>query len=166
MKWPEKFPLPSTLVLVALVAFMAQSTLLGHAEVVSRAEASRVVPDQNAETTGPVIKPIELAAFETTLERPLFSPERRPYAPEPVMTPVVSSPEPEPETIIPDAGGIILSGAMTLNGVVSVLLEGFSESRWVSEGDTFEGWSVVKVENGGVVLQMDDTIARKGIFDN
>jgi hypothetical protein len=92
----------------------------------------------------PVLVVPPLAAYAPVVERPLFSPSRRP--------PVAAAPSP---AVAPARGG-----ELTLRGVVLsphkrialIETEGAREPRWLAEGETLQGWTVEEVHAGHIVL--------------
>lgn len=163
MLWPARYPLPSTLILVAVTTYLGFEVLFVDAEIVTLAEASSTSDVEIDLVTGPELKPIDLKVFSTTLARPIFNPERVPTksTPEPVVA-VKAEP-----TVVqkPDARVILLSGIMSqADGTVSVFLTGTSDSRWVRVGDDFEGWTVVEANRDGVVLEHDGHVAEKTMY--
>jgi len=161
--WPAKYPLPSTLVLGAAALYMAQATLLSEVQVVSRAEAARS-ETENHTISNAEIMPIDLSEFGASLERPIFTPTRRPNEPNLAVAVPAAAPVPvaEPQT---DSDEIDLLGTMETGGTPKAYLVSMSDSRWVGIGDKFEGWTVIGIQAGIVTLNLDNDFAVKQMFE-
>ena len=130
---------------------------------------SFVLVDASGETI-PEIEPATEAARPTpfpwltldllaaTRDRPLFSPERRGAAPEPVAVEEEPEPEPEPEVAEePDAtpprvrlAGVVISGTLRI-----AMLHDETEDEVVRlrEGQSFSDWTLVAVAPRSVVFR-------------
>lgn len=161
--WPARFPLPSTLVLGAAVLYMAHTTLLSEVQVASRAEAARSEPESVAVSYTEVV-PIDLSEFAASLERPIFSPTRRPNEPKLAVTLPAADPVPVVESQI-GSDEIDVLGTMETGGTPKAYLVSMSDSRWVNIGDEFDGWNVMGIQNGLVVLERDGDIVVKQMFE-
>ncbi len=90
---------------------------------------------------------VDLADLSETTRRPLFSPDRRPPESEVEAKPVVATVNLPP---------IVLSGVVTADGNRYAI---FRQSRRnsdvmrLAEGDTYEGWKLVKIERGRVTFE-------------
>jgi hypothetical protein len=137
-----------TAIVLALVAAGCAAALdqqLGEPAERPLAAATPAVPTLSLpalEEPALVVPP--LAAYAPVVERPLFSPTRRP--------PVAAAPSP---AVAPARGG-----ELTLRGVVLsphkrialIETEGAPEPRWLAEGETLQGWTVEEVHAGHIVL--------------
>lgn len=124
---------------------------VAHAEPVSVPEV-RPVPD--GALFARALPSIE--AFNGMLERPLFSPTRRPalLEPEPAVMGVPSAP------IEPAAGPrppyIRFIGSVEEAGAVRAFVGDGLSVRALATGDEIEGWQVVSIEPRRLVLGLDD----------
>lgn len=92
--------------------------------------------------------PRPLRDFSAALERPIFSPGRRPPS-----SPVAASPAAEPTLLEEPAlelRGIVSAGEF---GIALLLLEGDSVLRRVRQGDDVAGWRVEEIDAEGVLLR-------------
>ena len=132
-------PRPFTLVLIAANAMAAALTLWPFLPRTTHAAAPFVASAGNA---APL--PVRLAAFgnyAATVERPLFSPSRRPPAGEAAST-------------LGSAGRYRLEGLIITNAARHALLAEVTSGRTliVGEGQVVGGWTVKRIAPDGVVM--------------
>jgi len=163
MNWPAQIPLPSTIALGLATFALAGKLFWTDPEIVNRAEAA--TPEDTSalvEKTTQTVVQIDLAAYSETLERPLFDPTRRPRelaTAAPVEAPIVDE-----DPVVPDASDIAIFGFMQTDGVLSAYLRSANQTIWVVEGEFFDGWKVVEIERGRVVLDQDGHRVEKRIY--
>lgn len=95
------------------------------------------------------------------IARPLFSPDRRRYAPAPPPPPPPAEPPPvvvevaPPPPVAAPPPDLQLLGVSLSAGVPSALLAGGGGSApmWLREGASIEGWTLVDVASGGASLE-------------
>ena len=138
------------LVLALVVAGCATAL---YAELQARAEGAQAAAPPPVEPAALALPSIEepavavppLAAYAAVVERPLFSPTRRP--------PVVAAPD--------EAAPPARRDELTLRGVMLaphkrvalIEIEGADEeARWLAEGETLQGWTIAAVRERHVVL--------------
>jgi general secretion pathway protein N len=157
-------PASKLLVAVAVLAIPYLAwTSLGEApaavSVVQRAVPEAEPPPTPAEPPGEVtlarLPPLE--RFTAIVDRPLFSPSRRP--PPPVETPVeeVAAPEDEPEPLPPDnaAPEVRFVGTVGQGGAMTALVvrDGQEPVIKLRVGDEVDGWRVSSVSASQLVIE-------------
>jgi len=127
------------------------------------ATLAAVMPD--AAASGPTIgipeapkyHPPPIERFAAALDRPLFSPDRRPPEDEPTGTGVV-----EDRALSATLQGILFA---TSGSVALLTAVGESSSVRVSEGDLFLGWRLLEIHPDNVVFGRDEeTVALELIY--
>jgi hypothetical protein len=100
----------------------------------------------------PVLSPAALDLFSAVIERPVFSPTRRPAEP-----PSPPSPEPAPVEQDPEfsLAGIIISEHGRF--VLAVTKGGRGDVVRVGEGRSIDGWTIARVEPERAVLRRGET---------
>jgi hypothetical protein len=117
------------------------------------AAASAAVPSTAAQP----LTPPAPASFAALLERPLFSPTRRPpqAAPAPPPEPAAQAPpEPPQQPIDFSLAGVVISGASRV-ALVQMLADGHVVQ--VAEGDEVDGWKAVTIDAQRAVFRRGDS---------
>ena len=96
----------------------------------------------------PKYDPPPIERFAAALDRPLFSPQRRPPEGEPTGTGVV-----EDRTLSATLQGILFANSGSVALLTAV---GESSSVRVSEGDLFLGWRLLEIHPDNVVFERDE----------
>jgi len=105
-----------------------------------------------------------LDQLSTTLDRPLFSPSRRPPAPPPPPVVQASAP-PAPPPPPPDLVlfGVVMDG----EGARAVVRAGADKKLVRAQiGDEIDGWKVSQIEGRKVVLSLDGRFATFKLFND
>jgi general secretion pathway protein N len=102
--------------------------------------------------------------LSATVDRPLFSPSRRPPAPPP--PPVAQAPEPPPPP--PPPPNLVLSGiVMDGEGARAVVRVGADAKTLRAQiGDDIGGWKVAQIEGRKLVLSLDGRFATFTLFNH
>jgi general secretion pathway protein N len=101
-----------------------------------------------------------LSAYRETLERPLFSPTRRPPAPPlPPQTVEAPPPPPPPKPTAAPIDSIRVAGVLILpaGGRALIRIGGEPKPSWMRVGDVAGGWTLVDIRAQGVLLEADGT---------
>ncbi|QIA22020.1 hypothetical protein [Mesorhizobium sp. AA22] len=110
--------------------------------------------------------------FTETFERPLFSPTRRKFIPEPVAPqPVevasvpVEQPALVPENVAPAVVPLLL-GISIYSGAAKVLLRtaGSDAALWYGKDETVDGWKVSTIDKDQAVLERDGKVTRISLY--
>lgn len=111
--------------------------------------------------------------FTETFERPLFSPTRRKFVPEPVVpqpvevasVPVEQQPAPLPENVAPAVAPSLL-GISIHGGAAKALLQiaGSDAALWYGKDETVDGWKVSVIDKDQAVLERDGKITRISLY--
>jgi hypothetical protein len=111
--------------------------------------------------------------FAETFERPLFSPTRRKFAPEPVApkpvevaaAPVEQQPVPPPPVAAPAIAPSLL-GISIHGGATKALLRigGGGDALWYGNGETVDGWTVSSIDKDQAVLERDGKIKHLPLY--
>ena len=105
-----------------------------------------------------------LDQLSTILDRPLFSPSRRPPAPPP--PPVVQAPAP-PAPPPPPPDLVLFGVGMDGEGARAVVRAGADKKILRAQiGDDIEGWKVSQIEGRKVVLSLDGRFATFTLFSD
>jgi len=110
--------------------------------------------------------------FAETFERPLFTPTRRKFVPEPVAqkpvevasAPVEQQPAP-PQNVVPTIAPSLL-GISIHGGAAKALLQiaGGKDALWYGNGETVDGWTISSVDKDQAVLERDGKVARIPLY--
>jgi hypothetical protein len=105
-----------------------------------------------------------LDRLSSTLERPLFSPSRRPPAPPPppvAQAPPPPAPPPPPPNLV--LFGVVMDG----EGARAVVRSGADKKLVRAQiGDEIDGWKVSQIEGRKVVLSLGDRFATFMLFSD
>jgi len=105
-----------------------------------------------------------LDQLSTILDRPLFSPSRRPPAPPPppvVQAPPPPAPPPPPPDLV--LFGVVMDG----EGARAVVRAGADKKILRAQiGDEIDGWKVSQIEGRKVVLSLDGRFATFKLFND
>jgi len=113
------------------------------------AEPGAAGSDQEIEIAEmPRFDPPPIERFSTALDRPLFSPDRRPSADEPVAPGVV-----EDQALTATLQGILFASSGSVALLTAV---GETTSVRVSQGEVFLGWRLLEIHPDNVVFEKDD----------
>lgn len=107
-----------------------------------------------------------LEQLSTTIDRPLFSPSRRPPAPTPAPAPIVQAAEP-PAPPPPPPNLVLFGVVMDGEGARAVVRAGADKKLVRAQiGDEIEGWKVSQIEGRKVVLSLDGRFATFTLFSD
>jgi len=107
-----------------------------------------------------------LEQLSTIVDRPLFSPSRRPPAPPPAPPPIVQAAEP-PAPSPPPPNLVLFGVVMDGEGARAVLRAGADKKLVRAQiGDEIEGWKVSQIEGRKVVLSLDGRFATFTLFSD
>jgi hypothetical protein len=106
-----------------------------------------------------------LDELSATLERPLFSPSRRPPAPPPqpqaVETAATPAPPPSPPNLV--LVGVVMDG----EGARAIVRNGTDKKIQRAQiGDDIDGWKVSQIDGRKVVLSLDGRFATFTLFSS
>ena len=126
--------------------------------------ATAQAQDQPAAALSNPVAAQSLDQLSTILDRPLFSPTRRPPAPPP--PPVVQAAEPPAPP--PSPPNLVLFGVvMDGEGARAVVRAGADKKLVRAQiGDEFDGWKVSQIEGRKVVLSLDGRFATFTLFSD
>jgi general secretion pathway protein N len=107
-----------------------------------------------------------LDQLSTMLDRPLFSPSRRPPAPPPAPPPIVQAAEP-PAPPPPPPNLVLFGVVMDGEGARAVVRAGADRKLVRAQiGDEIDGWKVSQIEGRKVVLSLDGRFATFTLFSD
>ncbi|CCV09522.1 conserved exported hypothetical protein [Mesorhizobium metallidurans STM 2683] len=111
--------------------------------------------------------------FSETFERPLFSPTRRKFVPEPVTphpvevaaAPVEQQPVPPPQNAAPAVAPTLL-GISIHRGAAKALLRiaGSDTALWYGKDEIVDGWKVSTIDKDQAALERDGRVARIPLY--
>lgn len=130
-----------------LATIVLEGAVAGDAAVVGSVEWSpKLSPSTDAM---PNPKPIN--AYGQTLAHPIFFKTREPFVPAP--RPAAVAPNAAPAPVVDP--GLILGGVLITPDLKKAYLSSRADPRgtWVSEGESFMGWTVASIDEAGVKLQ-------------
>jgi len=105
-----------------------------------------------------------LEQLSTIIDRPLFSPSRRPPAPPPAPAPIVQAAEPPAPP--PPPPNLILFGVVMDGESARAVVRAGADGKLVRAqiGDEIDGWKVSQIEGRKVVLSLDGRFATFTLF--
>ncbi|MCP9229983.1 hypothetical protein NMG46_06950 [Mesorhizobium sp. LMG 17147] len=113
----------------------------------------------------------DLGDFSETFERPLFSPTRRKFVPEPiepqpVEVAAVAVEQPAPPQNAAPAVAPSLLGISIHGGAAKALLRiaGADNAFWYGNGETVDGWTVSTIDKNQAVLERNGKVARISLY--
>jgi hypothetical protein len=130
------------------------------------ASDATAVAEENQPSPAAVSNPVaaqSLDQLSATLDRPLFSPTRRPPAPPPPVAQVVAPPPPPPPPPNLVLFGVVIDG----EGARAVVRAGADKKLLRAQiGDEIDGWKVSQIEGRKVVLSLDGRFATFTLFSD
>jgi general secretion pathway protein N len=107
-----------------------------------------------------------LDQLSTMLDRPLFSPSRRPPAPPPAPAPVMQVAEPAAPP--PPPPNLVLFGVVMDGESARAVVRAGADKKLVRAqiGDEIEGWKVSQIDGRKVVLSLDGRFATFTLFSD
>jgi hypothetical protein len=107
-----------------------------------------------------------LDQLSAILDRPLFSPTRRPPAPPPAPAPIVHAAEP-PAPPPPPPNLVLFGVVMDGEGARAIVRAGADKKLVRAQiGDEIDGWKVSQIEGRKVVLSLDGRFATFTLFSD
>ena len=108
-----------------------------------------------------------LEAFAAIIERPLFSPSRRPWEPVVVAVEPQTGPVDEPEVVKPLDPGVAFVGSLKRSGEIMALVtrDNGQIVEALRRGDRIDGWRVVEVTEWSLDLEAGGERHRLEIFN-
>lgn len=140
-------------VVVLLLSSAAQPGVVAIAQDRSAAAPTNPVAAQSLEQLSAIV------------DRPLFSPSRRPPAPPPEPAPVAQAPEPPPP---PPPPNLVLFGVVMDGESARAVVRAGADKRMIRAqiGDEIDGWKVSQIEGRKVVLSLDGRFATFTLFSD
>jgi hypothetical protein len=137
--------------------------LLSLATVALGADAADPAPDPAAAKPLNPLAVHSLESLSTTIDRPLFSPSRRPPPPPAVQVAEPPAPPPPP----PPPPNIVLVGVVMDGDSARAMIRSGTEQKILRAqiGDEVGGWKVSQIEGRRVVLSLDDRFATFTLFN-
>jgi hypothetical protein len=133
----------------AALALRIQDDLQRPPETPDSIDPDAAAPGQAIEVPElPKYEPPPIERFAAAFDRPLFSPDRRPSAEEPVAIGVV-----EDQVLSATLQGILFA---TSGSVALLTAVGETTPVNVSQGELFRGWRLVEIHPDNVVFEKDD----------
>jgi hypothetical protein len=107
-----------------------------------------------------------LDQLSAILDRPLFSPTRRPPAPPPAPAPIVQAAEPPAPP--PPPPNLVLFGVVMDGESARAVVRAGADKKLVRAqiGDEIDGWKVSQIEGRKVVLSLDGRFATFTLFSD
>jgi hypothetical protein len=129
--------------------------------VVPGAAATAEEQDQPAAALSNPVAAQSLDRLSTMLDRPLFSPSRRPPAPPPPPVAQAPPPPPPPPNLV--LFGVVLDG----ESARAVVRAGADKKLVRAQiGDEIDGWKVSQIEGRKIVLSLDGRFATFTLFND
>lgn len=98
----------------------------------------------------------DLNIYKTTLERPLFQPDRRPWKPEPMIVKAPPSAEPiaPPKPVeLPTAVKLVGIHMSSQEKRALIQPNATASAQWIEIGGEMSGWVVQEITENGVILR-------------
>jgi len=107
-----------------------------------------------------------LEQLSTIVDRPLFSPSRRPPAPPPAPPPIVQAAEPPAPP--PPPPNLVLFGVVMDGESARAVVRSGADKKMIRAqiGDEIDGWKVSQIEGRKVVLSLDGRFATYLLFSD
>jgi len=107
-----------------------------------------------------------LEQLSTIVDRPLFSPSRRPPAPPPAPPPIVQAAEPPAPP--PPPPNLVLFGVVMDGESARAVVRSGADKKMIRAqiGDEIDGWKVSQIEGRKVVLSLDGRFATFSLFSD
>lgn len=166
-------PYIGTVILLAFAAFgvslavQAQSNL--EVSSLDRSSVSPEAPESAQETKSassislPRLRPA--VYYEAIVERPLFSPTRRPFVPQAEAALEIEVEQQDGPQELSTPPDLVLLGAMGRAGNPIALLEHDGEpAEWFAEGEVFDGWSLSKIGSDWIAITDGNSEIRLDMF--
>jgi hypothetical protein len=145
----------------ALAAFFV---VLLWAALVAGTAATGEQQEQSAAALANPVAAQSLDQLSSTLDRPLFSPSRRPPAPPP---PPVAQAPPPPAPPLPPPNLVLFGVVMDGEGARAVVRSGADKKLVRAQiGDEIDGWKVSQIEGRKLVLSLDGRFATFMLFSD
>jgi hypothetical protein len=102
---------------------------------------------------------------DPVLARPIFFPARKPFEPPPVSeaTPPPAPPRPPPPDPVFVADGIMLTGSARK---AHLRQPQEIDGQWYTMGQVIDGWTIVQIDAGGIVLEQADRKFEMGLYSD
>jgi len=144
----------------AIVVFLLASAAQPGAVAIAQAQERSAAAPSNP------VAAQSLDQLSTILDRPLFSPSRRPPAPPPAPPPIVQAAEP-PAPPPPPPNLVLFGVVMDGEGARAVVRAGADKKLVRAQiGDEIDGWKVSQIEGRKVVLSLDGRFATFTLFSD
>jgi hypothetical protein len=131
---------------------------------VAGAAATEEPQEQSAAVLANPVAAQSLAQLSSTLDRPLFSPSRRPPAPPP---PPVAQAAAPPAPPLPPPNLVLFGVVMDGEGARAVVRSGVDKKLVRAQiGDEIDGWKVSQIDGRKVVLSLDGRFATFKLFND
>jgi general secretion pathway protein N len=125
------------------------------------ADAPASTKDSSSVTLSNPLAAQSLERLSATVDRPLFSPNRRPPAPPAAPTPqLLAPPAPPPDLVL---SGIVTDGERAR---AVVLVGGEKKILRAQIGDEIDGWTVFQIEGRRLVLSRDGRFVTFTLFNH
>ena len=147
-------PLPA-----AIFAFLLSSAAEPGAVAIAQ------VQDRPAAAPSNPVAAQSLEQLSTIVDRPLFSPSRRPPAPPPAPAPIVQAAEPPAP---PPPPNLVLFGVVMDGESARAVVRSGADKKMIRAqiGDEIDGWKVSQIEGRKVVLSLDGRFATFTLFSD
>ena len=127
------------------------------------ADLTKTTSFKKDENTQAIERNLSQMRLSATIDRPLFSRERRKFVPPPPPKPIETKPvaglsQPaspaasQPQSPVP-APDITVIGVSLSEAKSSALITGDAENRWVYLGESVNAWTVDAIDGDGVLLR-------------
>jgi general secretion pathway protein N len=126
--------------------------------------AVAIAQNRSAATPSNPVVAQSLEKLSAIVDRPLFSPSRRPPAPPPEPAPVVQAAEPPPPP--PPPPNLVLFGVVMDGESARAVVRSGADKKMIRAqiGDEIDGWKVSQIEGRKLVLSLDGRFATFTLF--